>query len=145
MALLLAGKFPSTASTDEGLTTYGRKPVALHEEGHLHYFTYRFLSRMLIERCGFSRVVKYGYAGGRMPLGGGVHSKLANVWPENIFGACVGSVCVAVVPIKLRHQSRIFLLGVPTKQPGVGPRFTNCNSGAGSAVMGYEIYGIMAF
>jgi len=38
---LLFGRFPSTASRDEGLSTWRGEPVDLHDEGHLHYFTYR--------------------------------------------------------------------------------------------------------
>lgn len=79
---LLAGKFPSTASMNEGLTTHSGQPVDLHDEGHLHYFTYRSLSLMLTERCGFSRVVKLGYPGGRRPLGLRVHGMLAAWRPE---------------------------------------------------------------
>ena len=79
---LMLGRFPSTASTDEGLTTFYGEPVDLHEEGHLHYFTYRSLSRMLTERCDFSKVVKIGYPGGKIPLGKHVHYCLSQVWPE---------------------------------------------------------------
>lgn len=79
---LLFGRFPSTASREEGLVTYDGKQVDLFDEGHLHYFTYRSLSRMLIERCGFSRVVKVGYPGGLRVLGDSAHAKLATVWPE---------------------------------------------------------------
>lgn len=48
----------------------------------LHYFTYRSLSLMLTERCGFSRVVKLGYPGGKIVFGKHVHGLLATVWPE---------------------------------------------------------------
>jgi SAM-dependent methyltransferase len=64
-AKLLAGRFPAIASRDEGLTAYDDCPVDLLDEGHLHYFTFRSLSRMLLERCGFSRVEKLGYFVGR--------------------------------------------------------------------------------
>ena len=80
--LLLHGRFPSTSSTHEGLTTYGGKPAALHDEGHLHYFTYRSLSRMLTERCGFSKVIKVGYPIGKIPIGKHMHNYLAQTWPE---------------------------------------------------------------
>ena len=53
---LLSGRFPSTESIEEGLITYGGQPVTLHEEGHLHYFTFKSLSRMLTERCGFDKI-----------------------------------------------------------------------------------------
>ena len=79
---LLFGRFPSTASMNEGLTTYSGKPADLYDEGHLHYFTYRSLSLMLTERCGFSRVIKLGYPGGRIPFGKHVHNRLATIWPE---------------------------------------------------------------
>jgi len=57
---LLFGRFPATASMNEGLTTFTGEPTDFHDEGHLHYFTYRSLSLMLTERCGFSRVTKIG-------------------------------------------------------------------------------------
>jgi SAM-dependent methyltransferase len=79
---LLAGKFPSTASRNEGLTTYYGEPADLYDEGHLHYFTYRSLSLMLTERCNFSKIVKLGYPGGKIVLGKHIHGLLATVWPE---------------------------------------------------------------
>jgi SAM-dependent methyltransferase len=79
---LLLGKFPSTASMNEGLTTYEGAQCDLYDEGHLHYFTYRSLSLMLTERCGFSEVVKLGYPAGRKPLGKYIHNVLATIWPE---------------------------------------------------------------
>lgn len=59
---LALGRFPSTGSADEGLCTYGGEAVDLLDEGHLHYFTFASLSSMLVERCGFSKVVRLGYA-----------------------------------------------------------------------------------
>jgi len=79
---LLLGRFPSTASMNEGLTTYSGEPADLYDEGHLHYFTYRSLSLMLTERCGFSTVIKHAYPAGSMPLGNKTHNLLANMWPE---------------------------------------------------------------
>lgn len=79
---LLLGRFPSTASKNEGLTTYSNEPSDLYDEGHLHYFTYRSLSLMLMQRCGFSKVVKLGYPCGKMPLGKYAHHYLATIWPE---------------------------------------------------------------
>ena len=79
---LLLGRFPSTASMNEGLTTFSGEPADLYDEGHLHYFTYRSLSLMLTERCGFSKVIKLGYPGGFKPLGKQAHNFLANMWPE---------------------------------------------------------------
>ena len=65
---LLAGRFPSTASLDEGLTTYERAATDLHDEGHLHYFTFRSLARLCRERAGFRSAEARGY--GRTRLGG---------------------------------------------------------------------------
>lgn len=79
---LLAGRFPSTASTNEGLTTYYGDNVDLFDEGHLHYFTYRSLSLMLTRRCEFSRVEKLGYFHGRQYLGRRLCRTLAQGWPE---------------------------------------------------------------
>lgn len=59
---LLFGYFPSTASLDEGLLSYDKKtPTDLYDEGHLHYFTFRSLSRLCVDRIGFSRVEWFGY------------------------------------------------------------------------------------
>lgn len=59
---LAAGYFPSTASLDEGFVNYDRiTPTDLLDEGHLHYFTFRSLSRLCVERVGFRRVERHGY------------------------------------------------------------------------------------
>lgn len=79
-AKLLFGRFPSTASRDEGLLTYEGQPTTLYDEGHLHYFTYRSLGRMLVERCGFSRVEALPYTVGDY-LGPRVDHALARLWP----------------------------------------------------------------
>lgn len=79
---LLAGHFPSTASREEGLVTYDGRPADLHDEGHLHYFTYRSLSRMLVTRCGFSRVRKVPYVSDPQIFGPRVGYQLARRWPE---------------------------------------------------------------
>jgi len=63
---LLLGRFPSTASLDEGLLNYEGGPTAMHDNGHLHYFTYRSLSRLLTERAAFSKVDRLWY--GSPPL-----------------------------------------------------------------------------
>jgi 2-polyprenyl-3-methyl-5-hydroxy-6-metoxy-1,4-benzoquinol methylase len=84
-AKLLLGRFPSTASRNEGLITYEGHLVDLHDEGHLHYFTFRSLSQMLIERCGFSRVEKFGYfvgPNGQRIVGHKLADRLARFWPE---------------------------------------------------------------
>jgi len=70
---LLLGYFPSTASIDEGLLCYdGIHPTDLHDEGHLHYFTYRSLAKILRDRACFSRVDYLGYG---IPL-------LSGIWPQ---------------------------------------------------------------
>ncbi|MEA3480072.1 MAG: class I SAM-dependent methyltransferase [Bacteroidota bacterium] len=79
---LLRGKFPSTGSKSEGLLTYDNQNVTLHDEGHLHYFTYRSLSRMLINYSGFSKTEKYYYPVGRLFFGKAIHYKLAKFYPE---------------------------------------------------------------
>ena len=81
-AKLLFGRFPATSANNEGLTTYEGKPVALYDEGHLHYFTFRSLSLMLTEQCGFARVEKLGYTCGHRLFGPRIDTKLARWWPE---------------------------------------------------------------
>jgi SAM-dependent methyltransferase len=84
-AKLLLGRFPSTAARNEGLITYDGRLVDLYDEGHLHYFTFRSLSLMLIERCGFSRVEKLGYfvgPHGQRIVGHKLADRLARFWPE---------------------------------------------------------------
>jgi 2-polyprenyl-3-methyl-5-hydroxy-6-metoxy-1,4-benzoquinol methylase len=81
-AQLMLGRFPSTASKNEGLTTYAGFPADLYDEGHLHYFTYNSLSKMLIDRCGFSRIDKLGYPTGRLLFGKQLESVFAKAWPE---------------------------------------------------------------
>ena len=64
---LALGYFPSTASRAEGLVAWDRvTPTELYDEGHFHYFTFRSLRRLCLERAGFSRVEQLGY--GRHPL-----------------------------------------------------------------------------
>jgi len=70
---LLFGYFPATASCDEGLLCYDRKTSTdLYDEGHLHYFTFRSLSRLCKEKAGFKHIDKKGY--GLYPL--------CTIWPE---------------------------------------------------------------
>lgn len=77
---LLAGYFPSTASLQEGLINYDLKsPTDLHDEGHLHYFTFRSLSRIARERAGFERVESCGYG----------KTFLHRFWPEMFSEICV--------------------------------------------------------
>ncbi len=67
------GYFPSTASLDEGLLAYDRKtPTTLHDEGHFHYFTFRSLRRICLERAGFSHVEELGYG----------KTFLSRLWPR---------------------------------------------------------------
>ena len=84
-AKLLFGRFPAIASRNEGLTTYDGHPVDLLDEGHLHYFTFHSLSRMLVDRCGFSRVEKLSYfvgPNGQRMFGHKIGDGLARLWPE---------------------------------------------------------------
>ena len=74
---LLAGYFPSTSSFQEGLLCYDKKtPTDLHDEGHLHYFTFRSLSRLAVERAGFSRAELHGFG----------RSFICRLWPEMFSG-----------------------------------------------------------
>jgi SAM-dependent methyltransferase len=84
-AKLLLGRFPATASRNEGLSTYEGNAVDLYDEGHLHYFTYRSLSSMLVKRCGFSTVEKFGYftgPNGQRIVGHRLGNALSRLWPE---------------------------------------------------------------
>ncbi|MEE8474995.1 MAG: class I SAM-dependent methyltransferase [Myxococcota bacterium] len=88
---LLFGRFPSTASRNEGLITYDGDPVDLHDEGHLHYFTRRSLRLMLTQRCGFSRVRALPYfTGGRLLGRAGDHA-LARLWPGMFSEVCLAA------------------------------------------------------
>ncbi len=86
---LLFGRFPSTASRNEGLTTYEGDPVDLHDEGHLHYFTHRSLSLMLTQRCGFARVRALTYFTGGRLLGRAPDHALARLWPGMFSEVCL--------------------------------------------------------
>jgi SAM-dependent methyltransferase len=86
---LLFGRFPSTASRDEGLATWQGAPVDLHDEGHLHYFTYRSLSRLLVERCGFSRTVPAPYVTPPHLFGRRVDAALARWRPQLFAELCL--------------------------------------------------------
>jgi 2-polyprenyl-3-methyl-5-hydroxy-6-metoxy-1,4-benzoquinol methylase len=79
---LLRGIFPSTASKNEGLIKYNGEPVDLIDEGHLHYFTYRSLSSMLLQYCDFTSVEKYAFPIGKLYLGKKIHSFFAQKRPE---------------------------------------------------------------
>jgi SAM-dependent methyltransferase len=86
---LAAGRFPATASRAEGLVTYEGTPVDLFDEGHLHYFTFASLTRMLTLRCGFSRVERVPYATRPHPLGTRAGYALACLWPEMFSEICL--------------------------------------------------------
>ena len=88
-AKLLAGRFPSTASQQEGLLTYDGRPVDLLDEGHLHYFTWASLSRMLTLRCGFSRIERVPYASAPHPFGRRASYALACAAPGLFSELCV--------------------------------------------------------
>jgi 2-polyprenyl-3-methyl-5-hydroxy-6-metoxy-1,4-benzoquinol methylase len=84
-AKLLLGRFPAIASRNEGLTTYEGNRVDLLDEGHLHYFTFRSLTQMLVESCGFARVEKLGYfvgPHGQRMFGHNAGAFLTRLWPE---------------------------------------------------------------
>lgn len=79
---LLCGRFPATASKDEGLLTYDGRSVDLFDEGHLHYFTYRSLKTMLTTYCGYSRATKLGYACAPFIFPKVIHHALARACPQ---------------------------------------------------------------
>lgn len=79
---LLRGKFPSTASKNEGLTSYGGKPVSFLDNGHIHYFTFKSLTLMLKNFCGYSNVIKYNAPVGKLYLGKSIHTFLSKLRPE---------------------------------------------------------------
>ena len=72
---LLFGYFPATASLDEGLRCYGGGATELYDQGHLHYFTYRSLTKLCLDRAGFRRVEKFGMGGA-----------FGKSWPEMFSG-----------------------------------------------------------
>ena len=86
---LLLGRFPATASRDEGLRTFAGEPVDLHDEGHLHYFTYRSLTRLLVERCGFARVTPTPYVTPPALLGARLDAALARWRPQLFAELCL--------------------------------------------------------
>jgi ubiquinone/menaquinone biosynthesis C-methylase UbiE len=70
---LMFGYFPSTASLNEGLSCYDTKaPTDLYDEGHLHYFTFRSLRKVALERVGFRAAESFGYGS----------SFLCRLWPQ---------------------------------------------------------------
>lgn len=87
---LLLGRFPSTGSTDEGLTTYYGQPADLYDEGHLHYWTFRSLELMLSRFCGYSRVLRMPYSAPPFPYGR-VGTALARKAPTLVSEVCVAA------------------------------------------------------
>lgn len=90
-AKLLFGRFPATSSFDEGLVTYAGEPARLHDEGHLHYFTWRSLSKMLVEHCGFARVQPLPYFSGGRLLGRRADHTLARLRPQLFSEVCLAA------------------------------------------------------
>ena len=82
LRFLFLGQFPTTSAGNEGFDT--RTPHELLDGGHLHYFTFSVLDKLLA-RYHYRRVERYGF--GRL---GRVHNYL----PTLLSGAC------AVVAIK---------------------------------------------
>jgi len=87
---LALGRFPSTASEDEGLRTFYGEPVDLYDEGHLHYWTFRSLERMLTEFCGFSKVERMPYSSAPFPRGA-VGTFVARRAPTLVSELCVAA------------------------------------------------------
>ncbi len=81
---LLFGKFPSTATKDEGLTTYDNKPVQMYDQGHLHYFTFSSLENMLRRYCGYSKFERVPQPVGPKIISSKFHYKLAK-WKPTLF------------------------------------------------------------
>jgi SAM-dependent methyltransferase len=81
-AKLLFGKFPSTASVSEGLKTYDGRRVDLFDGGHLHYWTFQSMSRMLVDYCGFSRIERAPYWPTVQKKARVARHYLAKSWPE---------------------------------------------------------------
>ncbi len=79
---LLRGRFPSTASNNEGLISYKGKPVKFFDNGHLHYFTFRSLTNMLKNYCGYGEVKKVPAPTGTLFFGKKIHNILAKIKPE---------------------------------------------------------------
>jgi SAM-dependent methyltransferase len=86
---LLFGRFPSTASKNEGLTCYDGTPVDLYDEGHLHYFTYRSLNNLLISYCGYASTTWLGYPMQPFLINRRIHAFLANAWPAMFSEICM--------------------------------------------------------
>ncbi len=77
---LCFGEFPSTSAENEGLLL--RTPNELLDGGHLHYFTFSML-RKILYRSSFVRIEQYGF--GRL-------GQLHNLYPTLLSSSCV---CIA--------------------------------------------------
>jgi SAM-dependent methyltransferase len=80
-ALLLFGRFPSTSQKNEGLGS-----DILFDGGHLHYFTFRSLSLLLV-KSGFQIDSRIGY---------GKFGRIHNIYPQLLSG---GAQVVAHKPV----------------------------------------------
>jgi SAM-dependent methyltransferase len=87
---LLLGRFPSTASANEGLTTHGGEAAQLYDEGHLHYWTFRSLELMLTHHCGYSHVRRMPYSAPPFP-GGRLGAVAARTLPTLVSEVCVAA------------------------------------------------------
>jgi SAM-dependent methyltransferase len=87
---LLLGRFPSTASANEGLTTHRGEPAKLYDEGHFHYWTFRSLELMLTRYCGYSHVRRMPYSA-RPFLNGRLGAILAGKLPTLVSEICVAA------------------------------------------------------
>jgi len=81
-ARLMLGQFPSTGGSQEGLRKTSGDVVNILDGGHLHYFTFRALSRMLREYCGYTQCENLPYWDGMHVLSRPVENALATAWPE---------------------------------------------------------------
>lgn len=79
---LLAGQFPGTSSKNEGFTQFNGQPVALHDEGHLHYFTFSSLEKLLLDFADFDHCQKSPYFEGTRCAPKCIENKLAHLRPQ---------------------------------------------------------------
>jgi SAM-dependent methyltransferase len=87
-AQALWGRAPATSTYDEGLLDWHRRPTTALDDGHLHYFTWRSLTRVLTERAGFSSVEWHPYGHGR-PARYALYCRLAERLPTLLSDCCV--------------------------------------------------------
>lgn len=74
--VLLFGKFPSTSAGNEGLNV--RMKGELFDGGHLHYFTFSLL-RKLLQKYGYSQIEQYGF---------GKLGRIHNIYPSLFSNSC---------------------------------------------------------